>query len=409
MKLLIIAPFDLQLRDGTSIRVTNLTKAASHICKNVFLVSQTINEELRNISNIMHIKVKPLQARYHLMMAFTDALSLHLAQANAEMVYGKEFLSILKQIMNIIDVVHVHWLIFKYIPKVVKEKKDLRKKPVIIDLHGLFRLQTLPRHSLKLLIMHMLGLVHESIAIKDEAIDAFTVPSEGLKHYLTDVFGVSPKRVFVVPDAVDEEIIEFAKRCEEIDEDLNKLYALPSDFSNVIAYSGTISAFHGFPDLVKAIRIIEKMYHKDVQLLLIVADRKQISKFKQLLPRNTIVLENVPRKLVPCILRKASVLVLPHRTGTQFDYIPSNKIYDYMLTGKPIVAYKTPATIKTLENYSMKVLVESNNVKALAQGIIDALEFLAKSEPKPLLNVPTLKDVEEALELVYRWVLTYAT
>jgi glycosyltransferase involved in cell wall biosynthesis len=408
MKLLIIAPFDLQLRDGTSIRVTNLTKATSHICKNVFLVSQTINEELRNISNVMHIKIKSLQARYHLMIAFTDVLSPHLAQINAEMVYGKEFLSILKQIMNIVDVVHVHWLIFKYVPDVVKEKKDLYKKPVITDLHGLYRLQPLPRHSLKLSLMYMLSFVHESIAIKDKAIDAFTVPSEGLKHYLTDAFGISPNRVFVVPDAVDEEIIEFAKRCEEIDEDLNKLYTLPSDFSNVIAYSGTISVFHGFPDLVKAIRIIEKIYHKDVQLLLIVPDKKQISKFRQLLPRNTIVLENVPRKLVPCILRKASVLVLPHRAGTQFDYIPSNKIYDYMLAGRPIVAYETPAIAKTLEAYPMKIFAKANDPHELAQGIIQALELWSATEPKPMFNVPTIRDVEKALDSAYRRVLRRA-
>jgi hypothetical protein len=175
MKLLIIAPFDLQLRDGTSIRVTNLTRTASRICKNIFLVSQTINEELKNVNNVIHIKIKPLQARYHFMIAFMEDLSTHLAHANATRIYGEVFFSILKQIMSVIDVVHVHWLIFKYIPKIVVEKQGLYKKPIIIDVHGLHRLQSPSMYSLKLLLIHILGLVHESIAIKDKAIDTFKV------------------------------------------------------------------------------------------------------------------------------------------------------------------------------------------------------------------------------------------
>jgi len=94
--------------------------------------------------------------------------------------------------------------------------------------------------------------------------------------------------------------------------------------------------------------------------------------------------------------------VLPHRAGTQFDYIPSNKVYDYMLAGKPIVAYKTPAIEETLSKYRMRILTEPNNPVALAKGIVKALELWKDSEPASTYDVPTLEDAVKSLKVIYR-------
>ena len=403
MKLLIIAPFDLRLREGTSIRVTNLVKASTLICEKVFLLSQFMNDELKNINNLEHVEAKPLQARYHFVVALAEELSTQLSRIISKRVLGEELFSTLENVMKNVNIVHVHWLIFRYIPKVINNYK-----PVIIDLHGLYRLQPLSEHSLKSSLIHILGYLQESLALRDEEdVDAFTVPSEALKLYLVKDLGISSNKVFVVPDAVDEEIIELARNCDRIEGELNSLPTLPSN-SKVIAYTGTISSFHGFLDLVKAVKMVGKKYGKELWFLLITPNKGQLSKFTHLLPKNMIILENIPRKFVPCILRKTTVTVLPHRAGTQFDYIPSNKIYDYMLAGRPIVAYETLATAKTLETYPMKIFAKANSPHDLAQGIIQALELWSATEPKPMFNVPTIKNVEKALDSAYKWVLTHA-
>jgi glycosyltransferase involved in cell wall biosynthesis len=121
-------------------------------------------------------------------------------------------------------------------------------------------------------------------------------------------------------------------------------------------------------------------------------------RFKSLLPEGTKIMIGIPRRFVPCILREASVLVLPHWAGTQFDYIPSNKIYDYMLSGRPIVAYRTAAVVESLKRYPYSILVKPNDPKALAEGIVKAFESLRNAEPRAVFdNVPTLR--------VYRYVL----
>jgi glycosyltransferase involved in cell wall biosynthesis len=162
-----------------------------------------------------------------------------------------------------------------------------------------------------------------------------------------------------------------------------------------------VSKYHGFFDLVEAFRIAKRSY-KDLNLLLIVPSLQQLAKLGRFLPEETVVLENVPRRILPCVLRRASVLVLPHRAGTQFDYLPSNKVYDYMLAGRPIVAYRTPAVETALGDYSMRILVEPNNPVELAKGILKAMLLYGDSEPKPAFDkVPLLESAANALERVY--------
>ena len=410
--ILFIAPSNLSIRDGTSIRVTNLAKAVANICNYVFLLSYTSNEELSTLTNLRHVKMDTPRFMHHLPLAYAD---IFLPKSSfyfiAKGILGTRFCEVLKDIAMHADIIHIHFLMNKYFIKILNKSVKYNSKPIIIDLHGLYRLQPIPMHSTRAALAHLLGLTHEILAIRDGVITAFTVPSEGLKSFLANFYRIPSNRIFVVPDAVDEQVIEYARKCHAIEEEvgryLSKQYI---DSSNSIAYVGTISAFHGFFDLVKAIKVIEKEFRKSVTLLLIVPNKKQVLEISDLLPKNTIIMENIPRKLIPCILRKVSVLVLPHRAGTQFDYIPSNKIYDYMLAGRPIVAYRTPATVETLRSYSMKILVKPNDAYALAEGIIRALELWRNIEPRPIFsNIPTLEEVKRSLDLAYKYFMYHAT
>jgi glycosyltransferase involved in cell wall biosynthesis len=204
-----------------------------------------------------------------------------------------------------------------------------------------------------------------------------------------------------VPDTVDQEVIATARRCEEIEKEVEGLLR-GSELRNAVAYVGNFSRYHGFLDLMKAIKIAKRSF-REVKLFLIVSSLKQLERFRYLLPEDTIALENVPRRLLPCILRQAALCILPHRAGTQFDYMPSNKVYDYVLSGRPIVAYRTPAVVEVLGKYPMRVLVKPNDPQSLAEGIVKALELWEDSEPAPRFDcVPTLDDVERSLRSVYR-------
>jgi glycosyltransferase involved in cell wall biosynthesis len=400
MKVLFIAPFDLTMRGGTSIRVSNLAKAAARICEQVFLASHTSNEELKSINNLFIIKVKYIRSHHHIITTLVNDISYQLALKLIAKLLKSE-LSEMKSVVDEVDVIHVHQHLFGFcLAKILQRSMDARRAPMVVDLHGLLRLQELVGPSVKEVLANMAWLLHELMVFRDKSISAFTVPSKSLGEPLKSAYGVDPDKVFEVPDAVDQKVIIVARKCEEIEKEVEKLLR-GSELRNAVAYAGNVSLTHGFFDLVKAIKIAKRSL-PEIKLLLVVPSLKQLERFRYLLPEDTIALENVPRRLLPCILRRAALCVVPHRAGTQFDYVPSNKVYDYVLSGRPIVAYRTPAVVEVLSKYTMRVLVKPNDPQSLAKGIVKALELWRDSEPAPKLDcVPTLDDVERSLRAVY--------
>jgi glycosyltransferase involved in cell wall biosynthesis len=313
----------------------------------------------------------------------------------------KSELSEMKSVADEVDVIHVHQHLFSFcLAKILQRSMDARRAPMVVDLHGLLRLQGLMGTSLKEVLVNVAWLLHEFMVFRDRSVAAFTMPSKSLGEFLKSAYGVDPDKVFGVPDTVDQEVIATARRCEEIEKEVEGLLR-GSELRNAVAYVGNFSRYHGFLDLMKAIKIAKRSF-REVKLFLIVSSLKQLERFRYLLPEDTIALENVPRRLLPCILRQAALCILPHRAGTQFDYMPSNKVYDYVLSGRPIVAYRTPALVEVLSKYPMCVLVKPNDPQSLAEGIVKALELWRDSEPAPRLDcVPTLDDVERSLRNLY--------
>ncbi|MGC9107309.1 MAG: glycosyltransferase, partial [Infirmifilum sp.] len=392
MKVLFIAPFKLEIHDGTTIRVLNLAKAATYISEEVFLVSPSINEEFK-LNNIVNIKMKEIEGRYHFTLAYLSEFSSKLS-----FTIGTRILHINPEEYDFLDhinVIHVHWLLYKYLAKILQQIVH-KRIPLVVDLHGSWNLQQSKKGYVKDVLALKLGQAHEALAFRDNSIDAFTSPSISFNNYIASKYKVDPKKLFEVKDAVDAEVIASSRSCNEIE--VNKLIGEISSSTNLIAYTGSTTNFHGFLDLIEAYNILKKFYKYNFKLLLIVPSITQ----SLMINRDTIILKNIPRRFVPCVLRKATVLVFPHIAGTQFDYIPSNKIYDYILAGRPIVAYKTSAADDLLKDYSMYIPVKPNNPIELARGIIKAVETYGNSEPKPMYNkVPTINSVAESLKRVY--------
>ncbi len=397
----VVAPFNLSVRDGTSIRVINIARAATSLFDRVILFSNSNTYEL---SNVIYIRLYNIAFRYHYIVALGMRIEPKLISKFVSRMLRIDTEEIEKALEKV-GVIHVHWLVFSYLGKFLN-MLTRRHIPVVVDLHGSYKLQTAPTNSLRVILGHTMEVMYERIGIKDKAIAAFTVPSFAFKAFIERFYRVAPESIFVVPDVVEQEVIDAVKRCEETLAAFRD-YKDCCDFYGYVAYAGSLTKFHGFFDLIKAVRIVRRRLGDSVRLLLIVPEAGQVMRFKSLLPENTKILIGLPRRLVPCVLRGASVLVLPHLAGTQFDYLPSNKIYDYMLSGRPIVAYKTMAVVETLKKYPYAIFVKPNDPEALAGGVIKAFELWRDVKPQEVDDVPTLDDAKKALERVYRYVLKW--
>ena len=397
----VVAPFNLSVRDGTSIRVINIARVATSLFDRVILFSNSNTNEL---SNVIYIRLYNIAIQYHYIAALGMRIEPRLISKFVSRMLRIDAEEIEKALEKV-GVIHVHWLVFSYLGKFLN-LLTRRHIPVVVDLHGSLKLQTATTNSLKDNLAYIVGLTYERIGIKDKAIAAFTVPSFTFKTFIERFYKVAPESVFAVPDIVEQEVIDAAKRCEETLAAFRD-YKYCCDFYGYVAYAGSLTKFHGFFDLIKAVRIVRRRLGNSVRLLLIVPEARQVMRVTSLLPEDTKILVGLPRRLVPCVLRGASVLVLPHLAGTQFDYIPSNKIYDYMLSGRPIVAYKTMAVVETLKKYPYAIFVKPNDPEALADGVIKAFELWRDVKPQEVDDVPTLDDAKKALERIYRYVLKW--
>jgi len=389
--------------DGTATRVYNLAKAASSFSKRVYLVAPSINDHLRTIKNLVWIRMRPF--RRSMLLAFSGLMMASIIRALLKIMMDIESL---KEVD--IDLIHVHWFTNIPIAIAIRDYIDV-KLPIVVDVHGSFALQFPRPGNFGDISTIYLGRVYEYLAVKKREIAGITVPSDAFRRYLIERYRLSSDYVYTVPDAFDLSLVEKSLNIA------NHKVASPKGFrcfdakgSKIIGYVGATSFYHGFLDLLQAFAIVKKEV-PDVKLMLIVPRADEVwnlAKRSGIRSEDMIIIENIPRSLVISYLKLANVLVLPHRAGTQFEYLYSNKVFDYVLSGRPIVAYSLHSIKEFLKEYPCKIFVKPNKPAELAKGIISALLKMRNVEifeDIRGLTIPTLNDVSRALKEAYQAII----
>jgi glycosyltransferase involved in cell wall biosynthesis len=353
LRVLVIAPNDLQVYDGTTMRlIGSITSVCSDV--EISLASKNLNEELKKCE-LKWIKMKNINPLTRLIVITFYSINRSLGKSIALDLFGRQEIDC--------DLIHAHWIHSIPLAKGLSEET-----PLLLDLHGLFELTPVDLRAPHFWAFVRISRVLERIILSNS--NNFTnliVPSLPLKNYIAERFGIQKDKIFVIPDGLDlEKIPPYEERSIS---SLREELGLNGGY--LIVYAGTPSFYHGFWDLLKAFKLVRR-YLENVHLL-IITPRHMRKKFDS---EGIIFIENVPKERIYKYLYASDALVLPHRCGTQFEYLPSNKLLDYIAVGKPIITYATYSATQALEHYPLKKIVECNNPSALAQGIIEALRDL---------------------------------
>jgi len=156
--------------------------------------------------------------------------------------------------------------------------------------------------------------------------------------------------------------------------------------ARIILYCGTFEPYQGIDLLLAAIPEVVKAVPNAVALLVGASPGDELMKdpsvAELVLQGRLQVLPRRPRHSIPSYLAMADVLVSPRAYG---DNIPL-KIFDYLLSGKPIVATDIRAHRSVLSDQVAKLVACSP--AAIAQGITDLLlnEELAARMAKSALE-----------------------
>jgi glycosyltransferase involved in cell wall biosynthesis len=179
-----------------------------------------------------------------------------------------------------------------------------------------------------------------------------------------------------------------------------------------VLYTGNFTPYQGLEILMEvAANVREEI--PEVLFLLIGGTEVEISHLSRLIEQQRLV-DTVhvhprrPRKEIPDFLALAHALVLPRSSG---ENVPL-KIYDYLKSGKPVVATDIPAHSAVLSEETA-ILVEPT-AEALSKGILLALKDTELSKKiataaKTLAVIKDIKPLRETIAEAYRHIKDVGT
>lgn len=181
--------------------------------------------------------------------------------------------------------------------------------------------------------------------------------------------GVEPERIILNPNGVDAERFAVGGRPA-----MRRRHAIAED-SCVIGFVGTFGPWHGAPVLARA--FVNDAHRVQNLHLLLVGDGNELEATSELVKEGGLVNRmtmtgQVPPWEIPGYLDACDILVAPHvplAEDTDFFGSPT-KLFEYMASGKAIVASRLGQIGDVLEHGSTAWMVEPGSVDDLAEALL---------------------------------------
>lgn len=202
-----------------------------------------------------------------------------------------------------------------------------------------------------------------------EQADAVITISHGLRDDLI-YRGISPDKIFEVPNGVDTETFSPTKP----DEKLIIQYGLQNQL--VIGFIGSFYFYEGLDVLIDAATIL--LAHRlDVKLLLVgegEADAMLRTRIPESLRDHFVFTGNVPHDEVRRYYSVMDILVYPRKRSRLTELTTPLKPLEAMAMEKVVVASDVGGLRELLDNGNAGYLVEADNAEALAQRLLQLAE-----------------------------------
>lgn len=188
--------------------------------------------------------------------------------------------------------------------------------------------------------------------------------------------GVSSEKLLLAPSGVGQ---EFFKGYSKIL--IRKQLGLPTH-AKIVTYTGSLRDGKGISTLIRA----SMLFRKRKDILFVIVGGNLIEKKERALVATLSGKPNVsyrgfqPFSQIPLFLAASDVLVLPNsgkgRNAIFRKYTSPLKLYEYLASGKPVVASKIPAFSGVVKDNEQVVFFKPDNAKDL----VDKINLLFKNK-----------------------------
>lgn len=253
-------------------------------------------------------------------------------------------------------------------------KRWLRKKPFSLVMEAHAPTQE-PLGTFKRLIRQVDGIISITQALKEDLIQKYNLNGD---------------HIIVQPDGVNLETVESLRMTRQ---EARKRLGIQDKARKIVSYCGALLPGRGVEIIVEA----ASEFDDQVQFLIVGGSPKDIEALKQ--RTNAGQLKNVsfagfqPPRIIPLYQMAADVLILPYTSdGATASCMSPLKLFDYMASGRPIVASDLPVLQEVLTNQKNAILTTESDSHALANGIRQALNDTALAQR---ISEQALVDVQE--------------
>lgn len=227
--------------------------------------------------------------------------------------------------------------------------------------------------------------------------------SDSFKKFIVKNYAVAPEKIFVAHDAVDlEEFNNFLPKNKA-----RELLNMPQD-KKIVIYIGGIMKKKGIFVLLDAAAMMRDDCLFEIVGWFIHDESDKAKKYAVERKINNVVFKGyAPRNEIANYLSAADALVIPNSNlyeETRLFTSPM-KLFEYMSSGRPIVASATPTILEIL-NERNAVLVEPDNPEALKKGLLKVFrdknlaEALAENSKRDVQNHTWQKRAEKILAFI---------
>jgi glycosyltransferase involved in cell wall biosynthesis len=230
-------------------------------------------------------------------------------------------------------------------------------------------------------------------ASRQRSVKLVIAMTEYLRVDLVKQFGIPAEKTVTLHDGVDLERFSSSSSQQLARQKLGLASEAP-----LVIYTGKLSHEKGVDTLLKAALMLA-----DVQILIVgggtASDTAQWQRFvDELGARNVTLVGFVPPSRIPSYLQAADVLVLPQSTKSVHatHYTSPLKLFEYMASGRPIVASRVPVLQDILTDGHNALFYTADDAVALARTI---KRLMANAQLGGKLSEQACRDVQQ-----YTWI-----